>query len=168
MLRRDLEATGIPYRDEADRVADLHSLRHTYISNLGQSGASPKVSQSLARHSTISLTLDRYTHISTHSERRAIENLPVLPGVDTGDGPVEKVAAVRTGTDDLPAETPGSAYKKLAKKSDFCCPSQSSTGAGKEQMSEQKGLSLASSKSLSAACLGADRDKQSPRDNRLR
>ena len=30
MLRVDLEAAGIPYRDEAGQVADFHALRHSY------------------------------------------------------------------------------------------------------------------------------------------
>lgn len=38
MLRVDLEAAGIPYRDEAGRVAELHALRHTLIRNLTRSG----------------------------------------------------------------------------------------------------------------------------------
>ena len=63
MLSEDLEAAGIPYRDEAGRVADSHSLRHTFISNLSKSGVSPKVAQSLARHSTIGLTMDTYTQL---------------------------------------------------------------------------------------------------------
>jgi integrase len=38
MLRTDLEAAGIPYEDESG-FADFHCLRHTFISNVGKSGA---------------------------------------------------------------------------------------------------------------------------------
>jgi len=35
MLRRDLEAAGIPYKDSAGRYADFHSLRHTTLVAIG-------------------------------------------------------------------------------------------------------------------------------------
>ncbi len=62
MLRGDLEAAGIAYKDDAGQVYDFHSLRHQFITELVRSGASPKAVQELARHSTITLSLDRYTH----------------------------------------------------------------------------------------------------------
>ena len=55
MLRNDLEAGGIPCIT-ADGIADFHSLRHTFISNLAACGIHPKLAQQLARHSTIALT----------------------------------------------------------------------------------------------------------------
>ncbi|MCZ6851587.1 MAG: tyrosine-type recombinase/integrase [Planctomycetota bacterium] len=51
MFRADLDAAGIPYRDDAGRVADFHALRHTFISNLvrargpSQDGAEPRTAQ---------------------------------------------------------------------------------------------------------------------------
>jgi len=62
MLRPDLEAAGIPYETHAGQ-ADFHALRHTYISNLASKGVKPKALQTLARHSTITLTLEHYTHL---------------------------------------------------------------------------------------------------------
>lgn len=76
MLRVDLTAAGIPYQTTAG-VVDFHALRHSYISNLIESGVDPKTVQVLARHSTITLTIDRYSHSSEERKRRAIE----------GDGP---------------------------------------------------------------------------------
>ena len=49
----------LSYRDDDGRQADFHALRHTFLSRLGRSGASAKVIQRLARHSTVGLTLDR-------------------------------------------------------------------------------------------------------------
>ncbi len=114
MLRKDLEAAGIPYQDAAGRVADFHSLRHTFISNLTRGGVSPKVAQSLARHRSIGLTMDTYTHIGLHDERAALGVLPSLPGVT----PDERNLAVarKTGTDDLPVGQAESAYKPAYKK----------------------------------------------------
>jgi integrase/recombinase XerD len=91
MLRVDLMAAGIPYKDARGRFADFHALRHTYVSQLVRSGASVKVAQELARHSTPLLTVGRYAHTST------AEVLSALAGLE----PVSKVlaAATRAGTE---------------------------------------------------------------------
>ncbi len=60
MIRHDLAAAGIPYRDEQGRVFDCHSMRHQFISMLAAAGVHPKTAQELARHSTITLTMDHY------------------------------------------------------------------------------------------------------------
>jgi len=58
MMRKDLEAAGIPCRDASDRVADFHALRHTFITRLARSGVAPAVAKSLSRHSGPTLTMD--------------------------------------------------------------------------------------------------------------
>ena len=73
LLRVDLAAAGIPYADPAGRVVDFHSLRHSYITHLILAGVNPKIVQALARHSTITLTLDRYTHVENSDLRKALE-----------------------------------------------------------------------------------------------
>src|SRR5262249_2608782 len=78
MLRVDLAAAKIPYRDTANRVADFHALRHTFISNLAAGGVHPKTAQVLARHSTITLTMDRYSHIGRAADAQALNALPNL------------------------------------------------------------------------------------------
>ncbi len=57
MMRHDLQAAGIAYRDDNDRVADFHCLRGSYISLIVSGDASVKTAQTLARHSTPSLTI---------------------------------------------------------------------------------------------------------------
>jgi len=114
MLRKDLEAAGIPYEDGAGRVADFHALRHTFISNLTRGGVSPKIAQSLARHGSIGLTMDTYTHIGLHDERAALDALPCLP--DSTTDQCNSAVARKTGTDDLPVEQGESAYKPAYKK----------------------------------------------------
>jgi hypothetical protein len=76
--RSDLDAAGIPFRDGAGRVADFHALRHTFISNLASGGIHPKTAQALARHSTITLTMDRYTHTLRGEQADALAVLPDL------------------------------------------------------------------------------------------
>jgi hypothetical protein len=93
MLRLDLEDAGIPFRDDAGRVADFHALRHSYITLLFQSGVSPKTAQALARHSDINLTMNVYTHTGLFDLGGAVNTLPrLLQGLDR-----ESIAA--TGTD---------------------------------------------------------------------
>ena len=91
MLRHDLESADIPYEDDMGRVFDFHALRHQFISNLAAAGVHPKIAQTLARHSTITLTMDRYTHMAVSDVAGALEHLPKLG--------YEAEAAQSTGTD---------------------------------------------------------------------
>jgi hypothetical protein len=108
-LRTDLADAGIDYIDEAGRVIDFHTLRHTTGSLLAASGAHPKVAQSLMRHSDINLTMSRYTHILRGQESEVVSNLPDL-SLPSGR---KKALA---GTDDMAVETGGSVYKPAHKK----------------------------------------------------
>jgi integrase len=96
MLRHDLEAAGIAYRDADGRVADFHALRHSYISMLARRTAPVKVVQTLARHSTPSLTLGIYSHIGVYDQTAALDALPDLtrPAPDS-----EPARLAMTGTD---------------------------------------------------------------------
>ncbi len=64
--------------DESGRVVDFHALRHSFITALARSGVHPKVAQQLARHSTITLTMDRYSHVEADEMSVAVANLPDL------------------------------------------------------------------------------------------
>ncbi len=97
MLRADEEAAGIEYRDAEGRYADFHALRHTFLTNLARSGVHPKVAQKLARHSTIRLTMDRYTHAAMDDQTAALAKLPTFR-------PSSKKGAKKTGTTDAPEE----------------------------------------------------------------
>jgi hypothetical protein len=93
VIRADLEAAGIDYRDDAGRVADFHSLRHTTGSWLAAAGVHPKVAQTIMRHSTIDLTMSRYTHVFRGQEADAVAALPDLSACTSE-------AMQATGTDD--------------------------------------------------------------------
>jgi len=80
MLRGDLDAAGIPYRDSAGRVADFHCLRTTFVTNLVRGGVHMRVAQKLARHSTVTLTMDTYTRPEVLDDRAALDVLPDLGG----------------------------------------------------------------------------------------
>lgn len=74
MLRFDLERAGISY-ETAEGVVDFHSLRGVYVTRLVESGASIKTVQELARHSTVTLTVGRYTRTDDKRKREALEGL---------------------------------------------------------------------------------------------
>jgi integrase len=103
--RTEREKTGFcTYRDDAGLVADFHALRHTFISNLAAGGVHPKTAQQLARHSTITLTMDRYSHTLRGNLAKALDVLPELP-----QHPRQSQA--KTGT----ADAPGSNENHLAR-----------------------------------------------------
>jgi integrase len=72
------QSSFLAYRDASNRVADFHALRHTFITRLARSGVAPAVAKSLARHSTIVLTMDHYTHTLIEDERAALDRLPSI------------------------------------------------------------------------------------------
>lgn len=76
MLWRDMKALAIPVHIPTGR-RDFHSLRHTFITMLGQGTASAKAVQNLARHSTPVLTVGRYSHADLAEQHAAVSALPV-------------------------------------------------------------------------------------------
>lgn len=82
MLRRDLVATEIPYKDRNGRYVDFHALRHTFITNLARSGVHTKLAMDLARHSNINLTMAYYTHTEVNERATALQKLPNLETED--------------------------------------------------------------------------------------
>lgn len=96
MLRVDLAAAGIPYETPSG-FCDFHSLRGCYVSYLVSSGASVKTCQTLARHSTPSLTIGIYAKASLHDISGAVDALP-----DLGPSSQAPEAVAATGTDGRP------------------------------------------------------------------
>src|SRR5262249_41589173 len=89
-------------RDDAGRVADFHALRHTSITNLAAGGVHPKTAQQLARHSTITLTMDRYAATLREDHSQALDSLPDLSRAG-------RDMMKATGTDDAKARDKNSA-----------------------------------------------------------
>jgi hypothetical protein len=86
---------ALAHRQE-DQRSIAEALARNYEGDLVSSGASVKTCQTLARHSTPSLTIGIYAKTSLHDIKGAVENLPDL----TPQAPRrESVAA--TGTDGL-------------------------------------------------------------------
>jgi len=89
MLRVDLAKARpwIPETDTKGRRVDFHSLRTSFITRLARSGVPPAVAKMLARHSTITLTMDHYAAVEDADGRDALNGLRPLPQrVTTKDG----------------------------------------------------------------------------------
>jgi 7-cyano-7-deazaguanine synthase len=97
------ESDFLAGHDSAGRVVDFHALRHTFITRLARANVSPKVAQTLARHSTITLTMGTYAHIGIADQRAALDSLPNV-GAPRDESTSATLAA--TGTDDMPYGEP--------------------------------------------------------------
>jgi integrase len=93
MLKLDLAAAGIAYKDQGGLVFDFHALRCQCATLADQAGVSPRVVQKLMRHSTLELT-GRYTRPRMVDIESAASSLPGLRPDSTSR---EFMAA--TGTD---------------------------------------------------------------------
>jgi len=88
----------LKYQDDSGLFADFHSNRDLFITSLERAGLSPKMAQTLARHSDVRLTLGVYTHVGLHDQTAAIAALPPPPS--GGGTPRTEVAELRaTGTE---------------------------------------------------------------------
>jgi site-specific recombinase XerC len=89
--RRDSDFLN--YVDADGRYADFHSLRHSYVTALVKGNVAPRAAQALARHSTIVLTMDRYSHLAMGD---AAKGLDVLPNLGTPEPKQETAKAEGT------------------------------------------------------------------------
>lgn len=108
-IRRVFEAAGFKTRAEVDGYSNcvakvgFHSLRHTFVSLMGNAGAPLALVQSIVGHSNPMMTA-HYFHARTDALANAVGNLPALMG-ETIDADATESNAERT---DAPtdAETP--------------------------------------------------------------
>jgi integrase len=112
MIKADMDAARVKWLQEApdevtrsewDRsdflryetsegTADFHSLRHRFITNLASSGVHPHEAKALARHSTITLTMDVYArHIDLAEKSSALSRLGDHAGNVAPDVALESV-----------------------------------------------------------------------------
>jgi len=98
MFRADLADAKISYIVDA-KYADFHALRHSTGSLLVASGVHPKIVQTIMRHSTIELTMNKYSHIFAGAESDALAKLP-----DFSLPSEQSQKQVKTGTEDATAE----------------------------------------------------------------
>jgi len=106
-FKTDLAAAGIARQDAGGKFVDFHGLRHSFITSLAVAGVHPKTAQTLARHSTITLTMDRYTHTLRGAEVAALATLPNYSTPAAAE-------AKRTGTDNAPVDNGNAAVVQSA------------------------------------------------------
>ena len=97
--RRRAETDFLTYESDDGLFADFHSNRHMFITSLERAGLSPKMAQTLARHSDVRLTLGVYTHVGLHDQFAAIGSLPAPPDPTNVGQPNEAEVLRATGTD---------------------------------------------------------------------
>jgi hypothetical protein len=100
MLKKDLAAAGIPYKDALGRQADFHALRHTFGTNLSLAGVLPRVAMELMRHSDLRLTMKVYTDPSQLPLADSIDRLPSFTKTGPQIGPQELGASCHNLTRD--------------------------------------------------------------------
>ena len=121
---RDLEAAGIAKRDDRGRVADVHSLRHTFGSMLSRGGVAPRTAQAAMRHSTLDLTMNHYTDPRLLDVAGAMDALPALPL----DEPAEGERAEATGTNGR-ERTPDNTHKRAPESAPESAPKSAPNSA---------------------------------------
>ena len=92
MVRRDLEAAGIPYRDAGGLVFDFHSLRCELATLADAAGVTPRVVQKMMRHSKLEMTA-KYTRPRPVDLESAAAMVPSLKPAN-----IQPEAMVATGT----------------------------------------------------------------------
>lgn len=78
---QDLEAAGVPRHDAAGRVADWHSLRYLFCTQLAKTLPIQTVSR-LMRHKDIKLTVKVYLDLGLADVAEQLETLPRILGPD--------------------------------------------------------------------------------------
>jgi integrase len=66
-----LRTAGLPY-------TNFHTLRHTAATLLLTEGVHPKIVQEMLGHSTISITLDTYSHVLPNMQREAVRAMEYI------------------------------------------------------------------------------------------
>ena len=98
MLRADLESAGIPYQDASGLVFDFHSLRCQMATLADAAGISPRVVQTMMRHSTA--RTDRPIHQAPSVDVEAASSL--LPSLRPESDESEPMAMTGTNANVVP------------------------------------------------------------------
>ncbi|PNY36905.1 hypothetical protein C2E31_10625 [Rhodopirellula baltica] len=89
----------LQYKDGDGVFADFHSNRHTFVTNLAASSANPKITQTLARHSDVNLTMNVYSHVAVQEQAEAVGRLPAPPKMVAASDRLAQPAPEQIGSD---------------------------------------------------------------------
>lgn len=76
-FKLDLEAAGVARHDAENRVADFHSLRHTFCTSLQRLGTPQRTLMHLMRHSDRRLSDDNYTDTKLLASAETVQKLSI-------------------------------------------------------------------------------------------
>ena len=130
----DCAAAGIPKRDGAGRVVDVHALRHTFGTLLARAGVPLQLAQRAMRHSSPTLTANVYTHLGLVDVAGAVDRLPRITAAMEARQAANSVTPSVTPTDGKPC-VPGVSSFNLTPSVPLACESGTncvlaSTGKG--------------------------------------
>ena len=91
-------------QNEEGEWLDFHSLRHTCGGWLTSQGVNPKVVQSIMRHSSPVLTMNRYGHMLPGAEAEAASQLGAMVSLVHADADMEAGDAEAVQPDDTDAQ----------------------------------------------------------------
>jgi integrase len=97
-FNRDLEAAGIPKRDDRGRTLDVHALRTTFGTLLSRGGVPLRTAQAAMRHSDPSLTANVYTDPKLLDVAGALDALPPLPLSPSPDTEAQRATGTEART----------------------------------------------------------------------
>ena len=103
-LTRREQSDFLAERNEAGEWFDFHSLRHTCGAWLSLSGSHPKTVQTVMRHSTPVLTMNRYGHMLPGAEAEAADRLGAMVSLRNASDDAEENVLRMTGTDSESAQ----------------------------------------------------------------
>ena len=121
--------------EENDRgqKLDFHALRHTSGAWLTMQGASPQMVQKAMRHSTITLSMETYGHLSPAEEAKAAKSMSKL----LAPKPTQTEVAKATGTDDrvipIKGKTSVPKLQQILQQSECDTQQERAKGCGKEK-----------------------------------
>ena len=75
MFRRLSKKLNKAYRDKFSNTITPHTLRHTFCTNMANAGMNPKSLQYIMGHSSVSLTLNYYSHTSYDFAKREMKRI---------------------------------------------------------------------------------------------
>ena len=141
MVRADLIEARIPITDDLGRKRDFHALRHTCGTWLADAGVHPKVIQTIMRHSTIRLTMDRYAHSDRDQATDALGRMPSLSeqaqqATGTDDAPVIPTRSADNSAPVAPKATSGAPIGAISSNSSETVDSATPTQSGSYEPSE--------------------------------
>jgi integrase len=74
-IKERTKSDFLKYENSQGEVADLHSLRHRYVTELARAGVPITLARDLARHSDIRLTAGIYSHVNLSEKAAAVNGI---------------------------------------------------------------------------------------------